>query len=55
MQWSFFGILVSSIVIEINILLIHQIVDHFMRHPLLEIKVCIIGRFWTQVFFRLRV
>jgi hypothetical protein len=31
MQLSFF-LYVSSIVIEITILLIYQILDHFMRH-----------------------
>jgi hypothetical protein len=32
MQWSFF-LYVSSVVIEIKILLTDQILDHFMRHP----------------------
>jgi hypothetical protein len=33
MQWSFFCMLVSSIVIEIKIILIHRILDHLVPHP----------------------
>jgi uncharacterized membrane protein required for colicin V production len=33
MQWSFFCMLVSSIVIEIKILLIDQILGQFVGHP----------------------
>jgi hypothetical protein len=35
MQWSFFRVLVSSTVTEIKILLIDQILDHFVHHPVL--------------------
>jgi hypothetical protein len=34
MQWSFF-VHVYSIVIEIKVSLIDQILDHFVRHPVI--------------------
>jgi hypothetical protein len=41
MEWSLFFMLVSSIVIEITILLIDQILDHFVRHPIVKLmQVC---------------
>jgi hypothetical protein len=36
MQWSFLLYVSFNIVIEIKILLINQILDHFVRHPVLR-------------------
>lgn len=33
MQWSLFFMLISSFAIEIKILLINQILEHFVPHP----------------------
>jgi hypothetical protein len=40
MQWSFFYILVSSILIEIMILLLDEILDHFVRQPVDQHPAC---------------
>jgi hypothetical protein len=38
MQFSYFFMLVSNILIEIKISLIDEILDHFMRHPVCTVR-----------------
>jgi hypothetical protein len=54
MQWSF-CMLFFSIVIEIKILLIDQILDHFVRHPVLRMaykESCVSARsYWGVISY----